>query len=244
MRGIFVTATDTDIGKTVLTGAMAAALTVRGLKVGVFKPLASGALWDADGTLKSEDATFLMQAAGIPEQLRSEVNEVCLEPALTPAVAAKMSSVAIDLPGVICRLKKNAAKYDCVFIEGVGGILSPLWESYLIADLILALDLPAVIVSGAGLGTVNHTGLTTAYAKSKNIQCKGVILNRYQHETAGVLETSNQEYIERLTKTPVIGKFPIVKRQDLQPVDQFKLARLAETYIEIDKIIEFAGEKQ
>ena len=114
MKGFFITATDTDMGKTVVTGLLAAGLKARGIEVGVFKPLASGAVRDADGNLVSEDARFLMRAAGIAAALGQEVNAVCLEPALTPAVAAKLEGVRIQMPEITARLREAAEKYELV----------------------------------------------------------------------------------------------------------------------------------
>lgn len=235
MNGLFITATDTDIGKTMLTGAIASALKARGINVGVFKPLASGAVRQEDGTLLAEDATFLLRAAGMSEAMRHEVNQVALEPALTPAVAAKVSNVVINLPKVIQDMQKTMHKYEFVLVEGVGGLISPLWEDYLLADMMLELNLPALLVSKPRLGAINHTVLSAAYAKQHGIRLDGVILNRWEENTASILETTNIEYIERLTGLPIVGKFPMLAEG--QKVAADKLALLAERYLDIDKII-------
>lgn len=134
-EGIIYYSYGTDVGKTMITGAIAAACKGRGIHIGVFKPLASGAVRDKAGQLVSEDASFLMKAAGIGESERGIVNEICLEPALTPAVAAKASGIVINIEQVIENMLHNAQFYDAVLIEGVGGLTAPLWENYLVADL-------------------------------------------------------------------------------------------------------------
>ncbi|MDF2566398.1 MAG: Dethiobiotin synthetase [Massilibacillus sp.] len=230
MHGLFITATDTDIGKTMITGAIAAALKERGIHVGVFKPLASGAICNSEGNLVSEDASFLMKAAGIPETLRSEVNAVSRE-----------SGIKIDIEDIIDDVKKNAEKYDMVLIEGVGGITAPLWQNYLLADMMKAFALPAVIVSKPRLGAINHTVLTYEYAKQRGIELNGVILNRWEADSAGVLEESNIEYIEAMTGLPIVGKFPLTKHIDVNKNCTYNLAEVAEKNIKIDQILEIIG---
>lgn len=241
MRGLFITATDTNIGKTMITGAIAAALKTRGMNVGVFKPLASGAVTDENGKLVANDATFLMRAASIPESLRREVNAVCLAPALTPAVAAKLSKVTIDMEKIITNLLKNAQKYDLVLVEGVGGITAPLWEDYLVVDLIKRLRLPAVIVSEAGLGAINHLLLTDAYAKSHQVEVKGIILNRWEQDKAGILEESNIDYMMRLTGLPLLGKMPLSKTLCVEENCIDGLAAAAKAHLDIDAILNSIG---
>jgi len=241
MRGLFITATDTDIGKTMITGAIAAALKARGIHVGVFKPLASGGIINQEGKLVSEDASFLMKAAGIGEELRSEVNAVCLKPALTPAIAARESNITIDIEKIIADVKKNAKKYDMVLIEGVGGITAPLWQDYLLADMMKAFALPAIIVSKPRLGAINHTVLTYEYAKQRAIELNGVILNRWEADSAGILEESNIEYIENMTGLPIVGKFPLTKNIDVNKNCTYNLAETAEKHINMDQILEIIG---
>lgn len=243
MRGLFVTGTDTDVGKTIITGAIAAAMKSRGIHVGVFKPLASGAVVNAQGKLISEDASFLMKAAGIAESFRSQVNAVCLKPSLTPAVAASESGITIDVERIIADVKKYAKKYEIVLIEGVGGITAPLWKDFLLADMMKAFDLPSVIVSHPRLGAINHTVLTYTYAKQKNIKVNGVILNRWQTESAGVLEERNIDYIEKMTGLPVIGRFPLANKIDVRVNCTEGLAELAEKSIDINKILTCIGGK-
>ena len=243
MKGLFITATDTDMGKTMITGAIAAAFKARGIKVGVFKPLASGGVFDSEGELVSEDASFLMKAAGIPMSLRKEVNEVCLLPALTPAVAAQQSGIVIDMETVIQHIVEHAQKYDVVLVEGVGGITAPLWESYLVVDLMKRLDLPAVMVSQAGLGAINHVVLTQAYAQQHQVKINGVILNRWQEEKAGILEESNMDYIEQLTGLCILGKMPLAPALDVQKIRMENLAQIAEQAIQIDALLQIIEDR-
>ena len=234
LKGLFVTATDTDIGKTVISGAILAALKNRGTNIGALKPLASGCIRNNQGILEAEDATFLMKALDFPEGKRSEVNLLSLEPALTPAVAAKVSGVEINISTVMEHCHKVADKYEAVLVEGVGGITAPLVDDYLLADMIVEMKLPTVLVATAGLGSINQVVLTYEYAKQRNINLVGIIINKYDENNAGILEESNIEYMKRLTGLPILGKFPILKSLD---ISSSQLGKIAEAYINITEII-------
>ncbi|MDR3560178.1 MAG: dethiobiotin synthase [Negativicutes bacterium] len=237
MAGLFITATDTEVGKTVITGAIAAGLRARGLDVGVMKPLASGGVSDQDGRLVAEDATFLMKAAGIGEAERDLVNPVCLEPALTPAVAAKLSGVYIDIPAVLTAFQELSSRHQFVLVEGVGGITAPLWENYLVADLALAMKLPLVVVTRPNLGTINHTVLTVDYARRRGMNVAGLVFNGWNAGETGVLEEYNLAYITRLTQLPVWGNFPRSAAISVPEARTDALAGLAAEYLDIDAMI-------
>lgn len=237
MKGLFITATDTEVGKTVITGALAAALHARGIRVGVVKPVASGGVSDSSGVLLSEDATFLMQAAGLAESQRKLVNPVCLRPALTPAVAARESGVRIDVAQLLAACREMAAQSELVLVEGVGGILAPIWEKYVVADMMYELGLPGLLVARPNMGTINHTALTAAYAKQHGICLGGIVINQWRPETAGLLEHSNLEYIEQLTNLPIWGKFPFNRAVNVAETRTEALAELAETHLNVDAII-------
>jgi dethiobiotin synthetase len=238
MPGLFITATGTEIGKTVITGAIAAALKVRGYNIGVMKPLASGGVQNDNGRLIAEDATFLMRAAGIAEDQRSAVNPVCLAPALTPAVAAVESGISLDMKAIIDCCRECLDRYGAALIEGAGGIAAPLWEEYLVADMITALRLPAIIVTRPNLGTINHTVLTVEYARQRGLTLAGIIINGWDEAKAGVLEKSNLRYIQQLTGLPVLGKFPHSAAIDVPAGLNGGLAELAEAHLEMDAIIQ------
>lgn len=238
MAGLFITATDTEVGKTVVTGAIAAAIKARGCELMVMKPLASGGVADRAGQLVAEDATFLMRAAGIAEEQRQRVNPVCLAPSLTPAVAAVESGVSIDIGGVIAACRQTLQTHALTLIEGVGGITAPLWKDYLVADMIAELKLPALIVARRNLGTINHTVLTAAYARQRGIKIAGIVINGWDEAAAGVLERSNAEYIARLTGLPIFGKLPYCEQIDVPSGRTGELAKLAEEHLDIDAIIQ------
>lgn len=238
MSGLFITATDTEIGKTVITGAIAAALKRRGLPVGVMKPVASGGVRRAGAAgLVGEDASFLMAAAGLGEEERSLVNPVCLEPALTPRVAAEQTGVKIDLAVFRQAFDRLRARFSPVLVEGVGGITAPIWQKYLVADMMRDFALPVVVVAHPRLGAINHTVLTVAYARSRGIKVVGVILNGWEEKSAGVLEKTNAALISELTGTPIIGRFPHLETVSVPRCQTDGLAQAAEAHIDLDYLL-------
>lgn len=243
MAGLFITATDTEVGKTVITGAIAAGLKALGRDVGVMKPLASGGVANRSGKLVAEDATFIMQAAGVGEEERDLVNPVCLGPALTPAVAARLGGVNIDIPGVLAAYGKLAGRHHTVLVEGVGGLAAPLWEDYLVADLAGAMRLPLVVVARPNLGTINHTVLTVDYARRRGLKVAGVIFNGWQETAAGLLENSNLEYIARLTGLPVWGRFPYIDTVSVPEGRTTGLTEAAARHLDLEAIIAAMEEK-
>lgn len=236
-NGLFITATDTEVGKTVITGALAAALKARGLHVGVVKPVASGGVSIDDCELTSEDATFLMKAAGINETSRKAVNPLCLAPALTPAAAARESGVTIDVLTLINACRTMLETSEVGLVEGVGGITAPIWEDYLIADMMVELGLPSIIIARPNLGTINHAVLTAEYARQRNINILGFIINPWDEDQATILEHSNIDYIERLSGLPILGKFPLSSTISVPEARTENLAELAERHLSIDHIL-------
>ncbi len=239
LQGLFVTATGTDAGKTLVTGLLASAWRKRGIRTGVFKPLASGALRNEEGQLLSGDASFLMQAAGLDEKDRAMVNPVCLEPALTPAVAARLSGITVDMKEIIKNIQMAATDYDLILVEGAGGLIAPLWENYCAVDLLRDLHLPAVLVGGSGLGSINEVVLSAYYCQQEKIPLKSVILNHWP-ENPGPLEKENALYMRKLTGLPVDGKVHNLKKAEAETNDYAVLAEIAEKYIDIDRCIAYA----
>lgn len=237
-KGLFITATDTEVGKTVITGALAAAFKDRGLDVGVIKPVASGGVENSGGELIAEDATFLMKAAGIPETERKTINPLCLAPALTPAVAARQSGISIDVEHLTTCCKRVLANRRISLVEGVGGITAPIWEDYLVADLMQELALPLIIVARPNLGTINHALLTAEYARSRGLTVLGFIINPWDAANAAILEYSNIEYIARLSGMPILGKFPRSIGISVPEARTANLAELAEQHLAIDTILD------
>ena len=238
MKGFFITATGTDVGKTVVTAALTCALRQQGFSVGVAKPAASGAVRQADGSLHSEDASLLMAAAGLDESWRDTVNPYCLKAALAPATAAELEKVAIDPAILLDRIGKLSAAHDLVLVEGAGGLTTPLHEDYLICDLAKALQLPLLIVAQATLGSVNTALLTAAYAKSQSLNPAALLLNRWPAQPS-VLEESTVAYMKRLTGLPVWSFLPDIPSLNMTDASLGELPRLAPAAFDMDALLAY-----
>ena len=212
--GIFVTGTDTGIGKTVIAGAIARHLRKReGLRVGVFKPVGSGCVVRREG-LVSEDAEFLAHCAEARQPLDLICPQRYVEP-LAPAVAGERAKQPVNWPIVDNALRLIARESDVVVVEGVGGILVPLDAKHTVADFAVELGLPAIVVARAGLGTINHTLLTLEALRSRGVKVGGIVVNRYPPDTPGLAEETNPRAIEKWGKAPVLAVVPEAAAKDV-----------------------------
>jgi dethiobiotin synthetase len=204
-KGIFITGTDTGVGKTVAAAVLAKLLRDAGVKVGVMKPVTSGCI-DTGGKLISEDAELLRwaSASGAPD---SDICPYLLREPLAPSVAASLDGTSICFEKIAEAYGRLAACHDFIVVEGAGGLLTPLTEDGFISDLIRRLGLPALIVARPNLGTVNHTLMTCRCAKDACIGVKGIIINRYP-ENPGPAEEYAPNMIEERSGVRVIGIFP------------------------------------
>ena len=199
MNGLFVTGTDTAVGKTVLTAGIAAALRARGHSVGVAKPIQSGALaTDPDG-----DAMLLKRWTGVAESA-SEIAPYSFAAPLAPLVAAELEGREVHLAKVVEAVQAVADRYESVIVEGAGGLLVPVGADWTVADLACALGLPVLVVARAALGTVNHSALTVLAVRGLGLEPIGVVLNGAEDDSS----QRNAELIERLADVPVLGWTP------------------------------------
>ncbi len=208
IKGIFVTVTDTDVGKTVIAAGLTAALRRRGVAAVYFKPMQSGCPEEA-GELAPTDAKFALELAGLDEPLRL-LTPIALRLPLAPGVAAAQAGVEVDLSRVAAALRELAGRYDFFVVEGAGGLYVPLiGHDFLVLDLIRWLRLPLLVVARAGLGTINHTALTVMAARQGRIEVAGIVLNRGS-QTPGLAEQTNPAVIEALTGRPILARVPEV----------------------------------
>jgi dethiobiotin synthetase len=208
IRGIFITGTDTDVGKTWVAAGLTAALRQQGVAAVYFKPVQSGCP-EVEGRLIPTDADFARTLAGLTEPLEV-LTPIALRLPLAPGVAAAQAGVTVDLERIAASLRDLAGRYDFFVVEGAGGLYVPLMNmNFLVLDLIRWLGLPLAVVAHSGLGTINHTVLTVKAAQAAGIEVAGVILNRYP-EKPGLAAATNPEVIEALTGTPILGKLPEV----------------------------------
>lgn len=195
-RGVFVTGTGTEVGKSVVAAVIAAEAAAEGLSVAVFKPAVSGL--DEGG---EADHELLARASG-SAQGEDEIAPYRYGPPVSPHLAAEMAGEEIDADLIERAAEDAAAGAEAVVVEGVGGLMVPLRPDYLVRNLAAQLGHPLVIVAHAGLGTINHTLLTIEAAWTAELEVRVVVLNRWPAEP-GRLEESNRETIAELTGVEV-----------------------------------------
>ena len=233
-KGIFVTGTGTDVGKTYVTGLIVKKLRDSGKNAGYYKAAISGAEIGKDGELLPGDALYVNETANIGEAVENLVTYVYPE-AVSPHLAANINHTQIDFDKVDEDFQWALAKYDYLTMEGSGGIICPLrWDDkqhVIIDDLVKRLDLGAIVVADAGLGTINSAVLTIEHLEFRHIPVKGVILNNFH--PGDLMEEDNLKMIEKITGVPVIAT---VKKGDTElDIDADFLAGLYGTPFEDEK---------
>lgn len=176
MRGLFITGTDTGVGKTHIACAIVRELRAAGHRVGAFKPACSGALLDQNGQPTWEDVERLRLALGRDLSDDQLCPQRFLAP-LAPPVAARQEGRAVDLDAIQRGLDRWRSECDVVVVEGAGGLLCPLTDELMIADLAAQFGFPLLIVARLGLGTINHTLLTVEVARQRGLPLAGIVFN-------------------------------------------------------------------
>jgi len=234
MKSIFVTGTDTGVGKTAISSGLAAYLSVRkGLDVGVMKPFESGI--ETTGERLSGDTWTLKEASGTRDEI-SEINPYLFKAPLAPEAAASLEKATIDMGFVTATYNGLVARHDVVVIEGAGGLLVPITEGFFYADLVRSWNTPVVIVSRLTLGTINHTLLTCGHLKSIGVKVLGVILNDTEGEN-DIASQTNPGMLEKYLDVPLLGVFPHMPGLFEKGVDRERLAELFEKHINCELLL-------
>lgn len=203
-KGIFITGTDTGVGKTIVSSTLAYLLRMRGVNVGVMKPVTSGCR-EAAGRLVSDDALLLCRSAGVAGD--NDTMPYLLREPLAPAEAARIDGVTIEFARIREAYQRLAASHDFVIVEGAGGLMVPLAGGLLVADLARELELPLLVVARPNLGTINHTVLTCFSAQQMGLSVAGVVINNYP-DAPGLAERSAPHHIGSLCGAPILGLWP------------------------------------
>jgi dethiobiotin synthetase len=198
VRGLFVTGTDTGVGKTVVAAALAAALRARGERVAAFKPALTGLDEPAEPGWPRDHELL----ASITGQAQAEVTPNRFGPAVSPHLAAELARVQLDPSALVASAREAAAGSDVMIGEGVGGLLVPLVSGYSVRDLALALGLPLVIAARPGLGTINHTLLTLEAARDAGLRVAAIVLTPWP-DSPSALEQSNRATIVEIGQVEV-----------------------------------------
>jgi dethiobiotin synthetase len=195
-RGLFVTGTGTGVGKTILSAALLASMKATGAPVKAYKPVLTG-LDEAPGDWPRDHELLALAADTRPE----EVAPLRYGPAVSPHLAAAMQGESID-PAKLIERAFTLAQAATLVLEGVGGLLVPLTESFTVADLAVALGLPVVIAAQPGLGTINHTLLTLQAARAAGLNVAAVVLTPWPAEPSP-MQQSNRQTIAAMGKIEV-----------------------------------------
>lgn len=198
MRGLFVTGTGTEVGKTVVAAALARTATASGKRVAVFKPAVSG-LDELEEELADHE---LLRLASGSAQSDDEIAPYRYGPAVSPHLAAELAGERID-PARLVATARGGGRADLLVCEGVGGFLVPLAPGYLVRDLARDLGLPVVIAAAPGLGTINHTLLTAEAVRGAGLELGAVVLTPWP-DGPSAMEQSNRTTIAALTGTEVL----------------------------------------
>jgi len=232
-KGIFITGTDTGVGKTLITGGLARVWLKSGKRIGVMKPIESGCV-RSDNGLQPQDALFLKEMSYSTDDL-DLINPYRLEHPLTPSIAAELEGVEIDLKKIRHIYQQLDLKYDLILVEGAGGLLSPLYKTLNSADLIRLLGIPMIVIARDTLGTINHTLLTVEYARSNGLTILGIIINNLS-STPDLSTKTNPQVIKKLSGLPILGVIPYLplpQREDLTMI-----AELIGKYVDTDRLRE------
>lgn len=206
MRGAFVTGTGTEVGKTVVAAAIARTAAAPRRRVAVFKPAVSG-LDDCASSPVPPDHELLRLAAG-STQRPDEIAPYRYGPPVSPHLAAKLAGEEISPERLVAAATAAAGDADVLISEGVGGLLVPLRQDYLVRDFAVDLGLPLVIAAPPGLGTINHTLLTIEAARAVGLEAAAVVLTPWPGEPS-LVEESNRETVARLGGVEVEALAPL-----------------------------------
>ncbi len=224
---LFVTGTDTAVGKTVVTGGIAAALRAEGMNVGVMKPVVAG-LVQHEGRDISEDVRFLETAAGIIEE-EDLIAPYRLPLPAAPQLAAEQAGVVIDPAHMLEAARTLERRCDLLLVEGAGGWLVPIRTDYLMRDLARDLAAPVLVVARMTLGTINHTVLTVEAVQAAGLPVLGIVLNGRDPVEPDEVAEENPRLIREQTDVPILGTLPLLRGVS---VEQAAVAGLAEAVIE------------
>ena len=221
--GLFITATDTNVGKTVITCAIADILVRLRLRVGVCKPFATGARHEREG-LVSDDAQALAFFSQLDPAIGGLplVSPILERLPLAPAVAMERSGRALDAAPIRRSLAALDSGCDIILMEGVGGVMVPVDPNdpqRTVLDFIREADYPVVVVCRSDLGTLNHTALTVDALRRANCRIAGLVMNFYNADDPDPAMQTNREWLSRMNGLPILATVPRVSDRDLRVAD-------------------------
>ena len=204
MNSIFITGTDTGVGKTILTATLLRSLREQGVNAAPMKPIQTGCEPGPDGLI-APDLEYCLQAADLtPKPITHTL--MCpykYKPACSPHLAAELANETIDPQKLITTYQKLSEQFDAVLVEGAGGILVPITRTYSMLDLAKELNIPIILAARPNLGTLNHTLLTIKAIHQKEIPIMGIVIIHTDPPTNDYIEIDNKKTIHEITGLPV-----------------------------------------
>ncbi len=201
MPGLFITGTDTDAGKTVVSCAIARGLRSAGIDVGVMKPAETGV--PVEGPY---DARALIEAAGVSDSLELVCPQQFDLPA-APLASARAEGREVDLDAIDAAYQEIDRRHECVLVEGAGGLLVPITETLDMAGLADRLELPVLLVARASLGTINHTLLSVQACQQRGLELLGVVFSHTNGPTSAA-DLCNLDILREMLGNHVLGEIP------------------------------------
>ncbi|MHA7647285.1 dethiobiotin synthase [Nitrosopumilus sp. S4] len=216
MKSLFITGTDTDVGKTYVTAGLAILFRKMNFDVGVMKPFAAGN--QQKKGFKSEDVEIIVKAAQVkdPENL---LNPQFFPIPASPFTAMKTLKITPKIDLVLSNFKKLSKLHEMLLVEGMGGIMTPILKNYFVTDLIKDMKCPTIIVTRTKVGTINHTVMTVKMCQKYKIHIKGIIINDFDNDGYKINELTRD--LKHLTNIPILGSIPFI--EDLSDSSMYKI---------------------
>ena len=233
-RVLFVTGTDTDVGKTIVTAGLLRGLRARGIDAVSMKPVQTGAE-RIDGRLVAPDLLVHWDAASLAPDLAEQalMAPYLYEPACSPHLAGRMAGAYPDIVHIVSCAQALLDSHQALLMEGADGLMAPLDESHTMLDLMQALGAPVILAAHRGLGTINHTLLALAALRAAKLDIAGVILNETRDVPVDFIRSDNPDAIEQFGNVRVLGNVDY-----LPALDNAGWNRLNECLSGIDYLLE------
>ncbi len=218
-RGVFITGTDTDVGKTIVTAGLLRQLRGTGVNAASMKPVQTGAEESTDGKLTAPDLMVHRKAAGFtpPPDETDLMAPYLYEPACSPHLAGRMAGNYPDIGHITDCARQLEARYEVLLVEGAGGVYAPLTESETMLDLMKALGYPVLLVAHRGLGTINHSLLSIEALRSHGLEILGVIFNEIEDVQPDFIKKDNPTAVKSFGGVEILGNIDYLAQLESDP---------------------------
>ncbi len=239
-RGVFITGTDTDVGKTIFSAGLLLLLRQEGLDAGYLKPVATGAE-DYQGQLASPDVIMIRKLVPDLDDPLEQMNPVCLRQPLCPLVAARLEGAHISVAKVRNQLRETLLRHPFTVVEGVGGVMVPLTSRLILLDLMVDLELPVLVVARPGLGTINHTLLTILAMRDRGLKVLGFVFSSPSpDQPPDPAIPHNPGLITDFSGVPFLGVLPWQEPDAQGLPDPQALVRDMRRHLDLDPVLSLA----